>query len=287
MTVFRPPEPMLHVDLDAFYASSNRSRTRLPKGKPVIVGGVGGRGVVSSASYEARPWGAFGDAHGPRPATVSRTGSSSRPDFDAYQAHSNRFREVLLSPTPLVEPISLDEAFLDVGGAATVVRPAERSRKIRADVEREVGVTCSVGVAPTKFVAKLASDGCKPDGICRPRGGGGGVPGAVTGGPALGSRGEDRGDPEQAGHPHRRRAGPHTRDHPGTAVGRPERPPPLRTGRGHRRAACGAVRAPKSMDTRRPSSTIWTTPVAILRELLLLSGRVGPVCAWMAIGPAP
>ena len=88
------------------------------------------------------------------------------PDFTAYQAHSNRFREVLLSFTPLVEPISLDEAFLDVAGAERLFGPPETiAARIRADVEREVGVTCSVGVAPTKFVAKLASDGCKPDGM--------------------------------------------------------------------------------------------------------------------------
>ena len=88
------------------------------------------------------------------------------PDFEAYRTHSNRFREVLLSYTPLVEPISLDEAFLDVGGATTLFgAPPRIAATIRADVAREVGVTCSVGVASTKFVAKLASDHCKPDGL--------------------------------------------------------------------------------------------------------------------------
>jgi DNA polymerase-4 len=88
------------------------------------------------------------------------------PDFDAYRTHSNRFREVLLAHTPLVEPISLDEAFLDVGGAVLLFgSPVTIAKKIRRDVAREVGVTCSVGIAPTKFVAKLASDGCKPDGL--------------------------------------------------------------------------------------------------------------------------
>jgi DNA polymerase-4 len=88
------------------------------------------------------------------------------PDFEAYRAHSNRFREVLLAHTPLVEPISLDEAFLDVGGASMLFgSPREIAVRIRAEVEREVGVTCSVGVAPTKFVAKLASDHCKPNGM--------------------------------------------------------------------------------------------------------------------------
>ncbi len=162
----RPPEPILHVDLDAFYANVEVQKDPSLAGKPVIVGGTGNRGVVASASYEARALGVTSAMPAVRARRLAPHAVFLPSDFEAYRAYSNRFREILLSYTPLVEPLALDEAFLDVGGGTRLFgQPRRVAERIRADVRAELGFSCSVGVAPNKFLAKLASARAKPDGL--------------------------------------------------------------------------------------------------------------------------
>lgn len=157
---------VLHVDMDAFYASiEQRDRPEL-RGRPVIVGGVDGRGVVCAASYEARPYG----VHSAMPIRTARRlcpAAMFLPVRIGYYAQISRLvRAILFSFTPLVEPLSPDLAFFDVRGCQGLFGPApEIARQIKARIKAETGLVASVGVAPNKFLAKLASDYGKPDGL--------------------------------------------------------------------------------------------------------------------------
>ncbi|MEO9240199.1 MAG: DNA polymerase IV, partial [Jatrophihabitantaceae bacterium] len=157
---------VLHVDMDAFFASVEiRARPEL-RGLPVVVGGAGGRGVVAAASYAARTYGvrsamSMGQALRLCPQLVVIP-----PDREAYRSTSDAVMKIFEDFTPMIEPLSLDEAFLDVSGAIGLFgRPAEIARQIRRRVLAEQQLTCSVGIAPIKSVAKLASGSCKPDGL--------------------------------------------------------------------------------------------------------------------------
>ncbi len=157
---------IIHIDMDAFYASVEQRDDPSLRGRPVIVGWPGERSVVCAASYEAREFG----VHSAMPATRARRlcpeGVFVAPDFDRYRAVSRQIREIFERHTPLVEPLSLDEAYLDVTHELTGIPTAtETAGVIRREIRHETQLTASAGVAPNKFLAKIASDWRKPDGL--------------------------------------------------------------------------------------------------------------------------
>ncbi len=157
---------IIHVDMDAFYASVEQRDNPELRGKPVAVGGARERGVVAAASYEARKFGVYSAM----PSVIAKRKCPDlifvKPRFDAYKAISHQIREIFAEYTPIIEPLSLDEAYLDVTenlkGIISATRIAE---EIRARIRAETELTASAGVSYNKFLAKLASDHQKPDGL--------------------------------------------------------------------------------------------------------------------------
>jgi DNA polymerase IV len=160
------PRKIIHIDMDAFYASVEQRDNPELRGKPVAVGGSRERGVVAAASYEARRFGVHS-------AMASVTARRKCPDlifvaprFDVYRAISHQIREIFAEYTPLVEPLSLDEAYLDVTDNLKGIPYATQiAEEIRARIREETRLTASAGVSYNKFLAKMASDQRKPDGL--------------------------------------------------------------------------------------------------------------------------
>lgn len=157
---------ILHIDMDAFFASVElRDRPEL-QNQPVIIGHSGGRGVVLSATYPARKLGVHSAMPMSRALRVAPSATVIEPSHSKYSQVSRNVMEIFSSITPVFQPLSIDEAFLDVSGAIrTLGNPAKIGDLLRARVYDEQGITCSVGVASTMFVAKLATNYAKPDGL--------------------------------------------------------------------------------------------------------------------------
>ncbi|HUQ24131.1 MAG TPA: DNA polymerase IV [Burkholderiales bacterium] len=162
-----PPRRIIHIDMDAFYASVEMRDDAELRGKPVAVGGSPeSRGVVAAASYEARAFGVYSAMPMSRAVRLCPQLVIVRPDFRKYREASDRVMEILHSATPLVEPLSLDEAYLDVTENLWGMPLAtDVAKKIKSLIREELNLTASAGVAPNKFLAKIASGWQKPDGL--------------------------------------------------------------------------------------------------------------------------
>lgn len=161
------PRTIVHADMDAFFASVEQLDHPELRGKPLLIGHPGRRGVVSTASYEARPFGVGSAMPMAQARRLCPQAIVIAPRFRRYQEASRQVMEVFKDFSPLVEPLSLDEAFLDMTGAEGVFGPPEKMGRALKDAVREAtgGLTVSVGIAPTKYVAKVGSDHDKPNGL--------------------------------------------------------------------------------------------------------------------------
>src|ERR1700691_625526 len=157
---------IVHVDMDAFYASVEQRDDPQLRGKPVIVAWRGSRSVVCAASYEARQFGVRSAMPAVRAERLCPNATFLPPDFPRYRAVSRQVREIFQRHTDMIEPLSLDEAYLDVTENKTGLPTATLvARTIRKQIRTELNLTASAGLAPNKFLAKLASDWRKPDGL--------------------------------------------------------------------------------------------------------------------------
>jgi DNA polymerase-4 len=156
---------IIHVDMDAFYASVEQRDNPSLRGKPIIVGGHAQRGVVVAASYEVRPFGVRSAMPMARAMKAAPHAIVVKPRFSAYAEASEHVFAIFERYTPLIEPLSLDEAFLDVTASVGLFgSPADIARRIRKEIADELSLPASAGIAPVKFVAKIASDLAKPNG---------------------------------------------------------------------------------------------------------------------------
>ena len=161
---------ILHIDMDAFYAAIEQRDDASLRGKPVIVGGSSKRGVVAAASYEARRYGIHSAMSGRRAAELCPEAVFVTPRLEHYAKVGRQVREIFHRFTPLVQPLSLDEAFLDVSGSIKLFGDARViGQAIKNAIQNELDLTGSVGIAPIKFVAKIASDIDKPNGFVEVR----------------------------------------------------------------------------------------------------------------------
>ncbi len=161
-----PRRWIMHVDMDAFFASIEQRDHPEWRGKPVIVGGLSARGVVSTASYEARAFGIHSAMPMSRARALCPSGIYVRPRFELYRSVSDEIHRIMLHYAAEIEPVSLDEAFMDITGMGTQYPTLGAiGRAIKGEIREKTGLVASAGIAPNKFLAKMASDMDKPDGL--------------------------------------------------------------------------------------------------------------------------